>query len=157
MRADQSAHARTAPQVAKFQKALSTWYSSQKRDLPWRRLRDPYAVWLSEVMLQQTRVDTVIPYYERFLAQFPTVFDLAEAPIDDVLALWAGLGYYRRARMLHRAAGEIRARGSFPKTAAELLTVSGIGPYTAGAVASVTTCWRISSLAPMPQWKAGRS
>lgn len=135
--AGEGAHARTAPQVAKLQKALLRWYSAEKRDLPWRRTRDPYAVWLSEVMLQQTRVDTVIPYYERFLAKFPTVFELAEAPLDDVLTLWAGLGYYRRARMLHKAAGEIRARGSFPATAAELLTVSGIGPYTAGAVASI--------------------
>lgn len=113
------------------------WYSSQKRDLPWRATTDPYAVWLSEVMLQQTRVDTVIPYYERFLTAFPTVFELAEAPIDHVLTLWAGLGYYRRARMLHAAAREIGKRGAFPKTAAELLTVAGIGPYTAGAVASI--------------------
>src|SRR5438128_6555002 len=84
--------------------ALGTWYRAHQRSLPWRRTRDPYAIWVSEVMLQQTRVDTVIPYYTRFLARFPTVHRLADAPLDDVLAHWSGLGYYRRARMLHAGA-----------------------------------------------------
>jgi A/G-specific adenine glycosylase len=118
---------------------LLGWYRACRRDLPWRRTSDPYAVWLSEVMLQQTRVDTVIPYYERFLRRFPTLRRLAEAPLDDVLAMWSGLGYYRRARMLHAGARQIvhERAGRFPKTAQELREVHGIGRYTAGAVASI--------------------
>lgn len=118
---------------------LLAWYAASKRDLPWRRTRDPYAIWISEVMLQQTRVETVVPYYERFLGAFPTVHALAEAPLDDVLARWSGLGYYRRARALHEAARAIaqRPRATFPDTVEELLAVRGIGPYTAGAVASI--------------------
>jgi len=108
-----------------------------KRDLPWRRTRDPYAIWLSEVMLQQTRVETVIPYYERFLAAWPDVGSLAEASVGDVLAAWSGLGYYRRARMLHDAARAIAAARAFPGNAEELGRVKGIGRYTAGAVASI--------------------
>ena len=97
--------------------ALLAWYDLSARDLPWRRTRDPYAVWVSEVMLQQTRVDTVIPYYERFMARFPTPERLAAAPEDDVLGMWSGLGYYRRARMLHRGAREVVARygGEVPR------------------------------------------
>ena len=119
--------------------SLLAWYDRQKRDLPWRRTRDPYAIWLSEVMLQQTQVATVIPYWERFLQRFPTVEALAAAPLTDVLAGWRGLGYYSRARNLHRAAQEIVARfgGRLPSTAAELLTLPGFGRYTAGAVASI--------------------
>ena len=119
--------------------SLLAWYDRQKRDLPWRRTRDPYAIWLSEVMLQQTQVATVIPYWERFLQRFPTVEALAAAPLPDVLAGWRGLGYYSRARNLHRAAQEIVARfgGRLPSTAAELLSLPGFGRYTAGAVASI--------------------
>jgi A/G-specific adenine glycosylase len=122
-----------------FQRDLLAWYQRSRRDLPWRRTRDPYAIWLSEVMLQQTRVETVIPYYERFVAAYSNVHALAEAPLEDVLRLWSGLGYYRRARMLHAAARDIDCHhgGSFPDTAAGLLEIKGIGPYTAGAVASI--------------------
>jgi A/G-specific adenine glycosylase len=118
-------------------RALLDWFDRHRRDLPWRRTRDPYRIWLSEVMLQQTRVESVLPYYERFLARFPTVEDLAAAEIADVLALWSGLGYYRRARQLHAAAARIAVRGSFPRTVEELLELPGIGAYTAAAVASI--------------------
>ena len=128
-----------AARVARLRRDLLAWYLANKRDLPWRRTRDPYAVWLSEVMLQQTRVETVVPYYARFLRAFPTVHALAEAPEGDVLALWSGLGYYRRARMLHEGARHVaRVRsGAFPSDADGLRTIPGIGPYTAGAVASI--------------------
>ncbi|MDQ3265105.1 MAG: A/G-specific adenine glycosylase [Myxococcota bacterium] len=116
---------------------LLAWFDRHQRDLPWRRTRDPYAIWLSEVMLQQTRVQTVIPYWQRFLERFPTVNDLAEAPQDDVLSLWRGLGYYSRARNLHLAAKAISQQGSFPRTAEELGKLPGFGRYTAGAVASI--------------------
>ncbi len=117
--------------------ALLAWFDQNKRDLPWRCTQDPYAIWLSEVMLQQTRVETVIPYYERFLEAFPTVNALANAPRERVLAAWAGLGYYRRARMLHDAAMQITSLATFPNSAKSLLEIHGIGPYTAGAVASI--------------------
>lgn len=118
---------------------LIDWFAVHRRPLPWREDRDPYRVWISEIMLQQTRVDTVIPYYERFLAAFPTVDALAAASETDVLKLWEGLGYYSRARNLHRAAKEIVARfdGRLPPTVEELLTLPGIGRYTAGAIASI--------------------
>ena len=118
---------------------LLSWYDRHRRDLPWRRTRDPYAIWLSEVMLQQTQVSTVIPYWERFLARFPTVEALARAPLEEVLTGWKGLGYYTRARNLHLAAQELvtRFQGRLPSTAAELLTLPGFGRYTAGAVASI--------------------
>ena len=124
---------------ARLHADLGAWYAASKRDLPWRQTRDPYAVWLSEVMLQQTRVETVMPYYARFLRAYPTVHALAEAPEGDVLALWSGLGYYRRARMLHQGAQHVaRERaGVFPDDAEALRTIPGIGPYTAGAVASI--------------------
>src|SRR6202034_2263084 len=118
--------------VSLLHEALLAWYAGARRDLPWRRTRDPYAIWLSEVMLQQTRVETVIPYYERFLARWPTVGALAEAPVDEVLAAWSGLGYYRRARMLHAAAHAIRSQVEFPPDAESLLRIKGIGRYTAG-------------------------
>jgi A/G-specific adenine glycosylase len=118
---------------------LLAWYAATRRDLPWRRTRDPYAIWLSEVMLQQTRVETVIPYYERFMARFPTVHALADAPVGDVLSMWSGLGYYRRARMLHAAAQQVASElgGAFPASAEGLVQIKGIGRYTAGAVASI--------------------
>jgi A/G-specific adenine glycosylase len=118
---------------------LLAWFREHGRDLPWRRTRDPYAIWVSEVMLQQTRVHTVIPYWERWMERFPTVAALAAAPLDDVLAAWAGLGYYSRARNLHGGAREVVERwdGALPARAAELRTIRGIGPYTAGAVASI--------------------
>jgi A/G-specific adenine glycosylase len=119
--------------------ALISWFQQHKADLPWRRTRDPYAIWLSEIMLQQTQVATVIPYYERFLTRFPTVDALANAPIDNVLKAWEGLGYYSRARNLHRAAQKVSFElgGKFPETVDGLLTLSGIGRYTAGAIASI--------------------
>ncbi len=117
---------------------LLAWYSKSRRDLPWRRTTDAYSVWLSEIMLQQTRVETVVPYFEKFVRRFPTVHALAEAPLDDVLALWSGLGYYRRARMLHAAAADVAARGgAFPSDAEGLREIAGIGAYTAGAIASI--------------------
>ncbi|WP_216613027.1 A/G-specific adenine glycosylase [Myxococcus xanthus] len=125
--------------LASVRGPLLDWYDRNKRDLPWRRTKDPYAIWLSEVMLQQTQVSTVIPYWERFLKRFPTARALASAPLDDVLSGWKGLGYYSRARNLHRAAQEVVARfgGTLPSTAAELLELPGFGRYTAGAVASI--------------------
>ncbi|HMG23541.1 MAG TPA: A/G-specific adenine glycosylase [Kofleriaceae bacterium] len=119
--------------------AVVAHYAQVRRDLPWRRTRDPYAIWVSEIMLQQTRVATVIPYWERWMARFPTAAALAAAPLDDVLAAWAGLGYYSRARNLHAGAQAVGARfgGALPSGAAELREVPGIGPYTAGAIASI--------------------
>ncbi|MDX2089813.1 MAG: A/G-specific adenine glycosylase [Kofleriaceae bacterium] len=119
--------------------AVVEHYERVKRDLPWRRTRDPYAIWVSEIMLQQTRVATVIPYWERWMAKFPTVTALADAPLDDVLAAWAGLGYYSRARNLWSGAKEVGTKwgGTLPRTASELRAVPGIGPYTAGAIASI--------------------
>jgi A/G-specific adenine glycosylase len=110
-----------------------------RRDLPWRRTRDPYAVWVSETMLQQTRAATVVPYYERFLRELPTIDHLAEATEERVLALWSGLGYYRRARMLHAAAREVAAvhEGVVPSEIEALRTLQGVGAYTAGAIASI--------------------
>ncbi|MCE9577927.1 MAG: A/G-specific adenine glycosylase [Deltaproteobacteria bacterium] len=118
---------------------MVAWYRQVQRDLPWRRTRDPYAIWVSEIMLQQTRVATVIPYWERWMARFPTVTALADAPADDVLAAWAGLGYYSRARNLHKGASEVARRwdGQLPSTASALRLVPGIGAYTAGAIASI--------------------
>ncbi|MCA9491995.1 MAG: A/G-specific adenine glycosylase, partial [Myxococcales bacterium] len=116
---------------------LIPWYREHARDLPWRREPTPYRVLLSEVMLQQTRVETVLPYFERFLARWPTLDDLAAAPDDEVLAAWAGLGYYSRARRLLATARAASALGGLPETVDELLGLPGIGPYTAGAVASI--------------------
>jgi len=115
------------------------YYRAHRRDLPWRRTRDPYAIWVSEVMLQQTRVATVIPYWERWLERFPTVEALARAPLDQVLELWSGLGYYSRARNLHSGAREVVARwgGRLPGDPADLTRIPGIGRYTAGAIASI--------------------
>ena len=119
-----------------FSTKLLRWFGQAKRDLPWRdEPRVPYRVWVSEVMLQQTRVDVVIPYYRRFLRRFPSLKSLAAAPLDDVLALWSGLGYYRRARNLWKAAQA--CQGALPRTAAALRELPGFGPYTAAAVASL--------------------
>jgi A/G-specific adenine glycosylase len=121
--------------------ALLAWFDRHRRDLPWRarpgERADPYRVWLSEIMLQQTTVKTVGPYFARFLARFPTVADLAAAGIDDVLGLWSGLGYYARARNLHACAQAVAAAGGFPDTEEELLTLPGVGPYTAAAIAAI--------------------
>ena len=122
-----------------FRRALLNWYDNNKRDLPWRRTRDPYRIWISEIMLQQTRVAAVIEYYDSFLQRFPTVRKLATARLDSVLAAWSGLGYYRRARALHEAAKKIvndRA-GRFPTSAQEWLGLPGIGRYTSAAIASI--------------------
>ncbi len=125
--------------LARLRAAFLNWYDRNRRDLPWRRSRDPYAIWVSEVMLQQTRVAAVVEKYLAFMARFPTVFALASASEQEVLALWSGLGYYRRARMLHKAAQVVAAsaQGRMPKTAAELRALPGIGGYTAAAIASI--------------------
>jgi len=120
-----------------IRKSLGGWFAREQRDLPWRRTRDPYAIWISEIMLQQTRVAAVIPYYERFLARFPNFQTLAEAPETDVLALWAGLGYYSRARNLQKASRQMVELGGFPSDHQSILSLAGIGDYTAGAVASI--------------------
>ena len=123
----------------KFCKLLLTWYGAHARDLPWRESHDPYQVWLSEIMLQQTRVAAVIAHYQEFLRRFPTLQKLARAREASVLAAWSGLGYYRRARMLHAAAKLIvrKRGGQFPATAKELLELPGVGRYTAAAIASI--------------------
>jgi A/G-specific adenine glycosylase len=128
-----------AVQLPAFQAQLLGWFAEAKRDLDWRRTRDPYRVWISEIMLQQTRVAAVLPYYRRFLARFPTVDALARARRETVLRSWAGLGYYSRARNLHRAAKEIVARhgGEFPRRIDDALALPGIGHYTAAAVLSI--------------------
>jgi A/G-specific adenine glycosylase len=129
----------SAPELSRFRKKLLAWFIASHRDLPWRRTKDPYRIWLSEIMLQQTRVTTVIPYYQRFLEHFPDVRALAEAPEEKVLRLWAGLGYYSRARNLQKAAQEIVARhGSrFPNTRVDALALPGIGEYTVAAILSI--------------------
>jgi A/G-specific adenine glycosylase len=123
----------------RFRRCLLAWYDRRRRELPWRGERDPYRVWVSEVMLQQTRVAAVIEYYRKFLQQFPDVRSLATARLAKVLAAWSGLGYYRRARMMHAAAREIvkARRGVFPQTAEDWHGLPGIGRYTAAAIASI--------------------
>lgn len=125
--------------IASFREKLLAWYDANKRDLPWRRAQDPYEIWISEIMLQQTRVDTVIPYYERFLNWFPTVADLAHAPEEKLLKAWEGLGYYSRVRNMQKAAQQIMENhgGVFPSSYEEISKLKGIGPYTAGAIASI--------------------
>jgi A/G-specific adenine glycosylase len=126
-------------QAFRFRRRLLAWFALRKRDLPWRRSRDPYIIWISEIMLQQTRVAAVIPYFEKFVAKFPTVQSLARARSETVLGRWAGLGYYSRARNLHRAAKEIAARhsGFFPRGHDATLALPGVGRYTAAAVLSI--------------------
>jgi len=128
-----------ATEAERLRQRLLDWYSAHARDLPWRRTGDPYAIWLSEIMLQQTQVATVIPYYERFLQRFPDISALAAAKEEEVLALWSGLGYYRRARMLHRGAIEVVQKhdGRLPDNPGQLRALPGIGRYTAGAIASI--------------------
>jgi A/G-specific adenine glycosylase len=122
-----------------FQTRMLAWFRAHQRDLPWRRSRDPYRIWVAEVMLQQTRIAAVMPYYQRFLTRFPTVQTLARAPEAEVLKLWSGLGYYSRARNLHRAAKIIVASldGQFPRDITAALGLPGIGAYTAAAVLSI--------------------
>jgi A/G-specific adenine glycosylase len=126
-------------QTERIRRHLLAWYDANRRDLPWRRSHDPYAIWVSEIMLQQTRVAVVIDRYQVFLDRFPTLESLAAAPEQDVLALWSGLGYYRRARMLHKAAQFVvsHREGKLPSSAAELRLLPGIGTYTAAAIASI--------------------
>jgi len=123
-----------------FRRGLRAWFKRSARDLPWRRTRDPYAIWLSEIMLQQTQVETVKPYFQRFLAALPTIATLATAEEQQVLRLWEGLGYYRRARQLHAAARKIVAEheGRFPTDPEAVARLPGIGRYTAGAILSIT-------------------
>jgi len=125
--------------VSGFCRDLLRWYQRHRRDLPWRRKLEPYPVLVSEVMLQQTRVKTVVPYYERFLKRYPTLEDLANSDEEEVLSLWSGLGYYSRGRNLRRAAQQIRDRhgGEFPRTYEEVIQLPGVGLYTAGAVLSI--------------------
>ena len=125
--------------ILSFRQKLLTWYDANKRDLTWRRSKNPYHIWVSEIMLQQTRVDTVIPYYERFLDWFPTVESLANAPEERLLKAWEGLGYYSRVRNMKTAAQQImnEFEGKFPSTYEGISTLKGIGPYTAGAISSI--------------------
>lgn len=131
-----------------MQGSLLRWYARHRRDLPWRRDKDPYHILVSEFMLQQTRVETVLPYFERFLKRFPTLPALARAPLHNVLKAWAGLGYYARARHLHSAAKIIRDDhgGKVPSTKKSLLSLPGFGPYTAGAVASLAFSQPVAAL-----------
>ncbi len=126
-------------ELARFRKQLLTWFRQFHRDLPWRHTRDPYRIWLSEIMLQQTRVAAVIPYYERFLERFPNIQAIAAAPQEEVLRLWSGLGYYSRARNLQKAAQQIAAEhgGEFPSDMQDVLALPGIGKYTAAAILSI--------------------
>jgi A/G-specific adenine glycosylase len=154
-----------AEKIVRMRRRLLEWYERSRRDLPWRRSRDPYAIWVSEIMLQQTRVAVVVERYQAFMARFPTLLSLALAPEQEVLAAWSGLGYYRRARMLHEAARFVtdHGQGNLPQTAAELRLLPGIGAYTAAAVASIAHGERVAVvdgnvervLCRMEGWKAG--
>jgi A/G-specific adenine glycosylase len=128
-----------AKKIAVMRRLILDWYDRHRRNLPWRETSDPYAIWISEIMLQQTRVAAVVDRYRAFLEHFPTVVSLAQAREEDVLTLWSGLGYYRRARMLHKAAQEVTARldGRLPSTAEQLRALPGIGKYTSAAIASI--------------------
>lgn len=127
------------PELQKFRRKLLEWFDENARDLPWRRSRDPYAIWVSEIMLQQTRVAAVLEHYARFMERFPKLNDLAAASEDEVLAHWSGLGYYRRARLLHKAAQFVAREmgGVLPQSAAELKALPGVGEYTCAAIASI--------------------
>jgi A/G-specific adenine glycosylase len=156
---------RDSEKIVRVRQRLLEWYERSRRDLPWRRNRDPYAIWVSEIMLQQTRVAAVVERYQAFMTRFPTLLSLALAPEQEVLAAWSGLGYYRRARMLHKAAQLVAShhQGNLPRTAAELRLLPGIGAYTAAAVASIAHGERVAVvdgnvervLCRMEGWKAG--
>jgi A/G-specific adenine glycosylase len=134
--------------IRRLRTKLLTWYRQNARDLPWRRTKEPYRIWLSEVMLQQTQVSTVVPYYRRFLQALPDVRQLATASEDRVLKLWEGLGYYRRARLLQQAARQIvsERRGEFPASGREWREMPGVGPYMAGALASIISGERVPAV-----------
>jgi A/G-specific adenine glycosylase len=136
---DRESAKREPAKIARIRRNLLDWYTINRRDLPWRRTADPYAVWVSEIMLQQTRVAVVIERFNSFIARFPTAISLALASEQDVLAEWSGLGYYRRARMLHKAAQHLAANNhaNLPTSSAELRTLPGVGAYTAAAIASI--------------------
>jgi A/G-specific adenine glycosylase len=125
--------------IAKFQHDLISWFEAEQRELPWRKNKDPYRVWVSEIMLQQTRVDTVIPYFNRFMDWFPTLDDFAEADEERILKAWEGLGYYSRVRNLHSAVKEVQSTygGTVPDTPENIAKLKGVGPYTAGAILSI--------------------
>ena len=123
--------------MSPFSETILAWYSAYGRDLPWRRTRDPYAIWLSEIILQQTRIAQGQAYWERFMERFPTVEALAQAGEDEVLRLWQGLGYYSRARNLHAAARQIAVLGRFPDTLDGIKALKGVGDYTAAAIGSI--------------------
>ncbi len=129
--------------MSEIQDRLLGWYHQNKRELPWRQTRDPYAIWVSEIMLQQTTVKAVIPFYERWMTRFPTASSLAEASIDEVLTYWQGLGYYRRCRMLHAGAHFVLENG-FPSSEQEWRKVPGVGEYTAAAIASIALGERVA-------------
>jgi A/G-specific adenine glycosylase len=137
---------RETDKTERLRAQLLGWYAENRRDLPWRRTPDPYAIWVSEIMLQQTRVAVVVERYQAFMERFPTLVSLALAGEQEVLALWSGLGYYRRARMLHKAAQFVadHYQGNLPETAEELRMLPGIGPYTAAAIASIAHGERIA-------------
>lgn len=124
--------------MSDWRRRLLTWYGANRRDLPWRETRDPYPVWVSEAMLQQTTVATVLPYFARWMARFPTVEALAGADLEEALALWSGLGYYRRCRMLHEAARRVVDQG-WPQTALEWRSLPGVGAYTSAALGSIVS------------------
>jgi A/G-specific adenine glycosylase len=155
-----------AKKIVRVQNRLLEWYDRSRRDLPWRHSDDPYAIWISEVMLQQTRVAVVVERYLAFMLRFPNLASLAQAREEDVLALWSGLGYYRRARMLHKTARFVaeHLQGSLPNTAEELRQLPGIGAYTSAAVASIAYGERVAVvdgnvervLCRIEGWKAGR-
>jgi len=132
--------------TATIRRRILDWFAEHKRDLPWRGTRDPYRIWISEIMLQQTRVAAVIPYYERFLARFPDPAALAAAPEQELLAAWAGLGYYSRARNLQKAAKKILELGGFPRDYPSIRDLPGVGDYTAAAIASIAFDLRFAAL-----------
>lgn len=138
----------SSERIHQLRQKLLDWYDRHRRDLPWRDEPDPYRIWISEVMLQQTQVTTVVPYYERFLRRFPTLADLAAASLDDVLKVWEGLGYYARARNLHAAARQVMAdyQGRLPESYTSLRRLPGFGDYTAGAVASIAFSERVPAV-----------
>ena len=138
----------TKAKLTAFQDDLLAWYSQCKRDLPWRDIDDPYGIWISEIMLQQTQVERVVDFYNRFLKRFPTVHELASASWEELLKYWRGLGYYNRARNLHRAAQVLIKNhgGKFPHTLEEALSLPGIGRYTAGAILSIAYGKNVTAL-----------